>query len=243
MSELTMRFGKRRFLDSRTICLVFLAILSQGCGGSSGGPANAPEVKAEGQRGDEESRCAFEGRDDRDVQESSAPGAVVANVRRVYGYVGEGDDRKRILLCREMDTNFDGVKDVVRTYGDLGQKLTEQADSDYDGKIDTWITFGSSRPAKMELDTDGDGEPEETRYYVAGILSRAQRDTNSDGKPDWFEVYRDGRLDRIGIDSDFDGQVDRWDRDEVRAREEFAQEASEESAKNQGAPAAPPAED
>src|SRR5690606_23262894 len=97
---------------------------------------------------DDRARCEFEGRDDRDVQESSAPGSVVANVRRVYGYIGAGEERRRVLLCREVDTNYDGVKDLVRTFGDNGEKLTEQADSDYDGRIDTWITFGATKPAK-----------------------------------------------------------------------------------------------
>lgn len=199
------------------------------CGGSKKDAASAVEAELTGQRESEASRCAFQGRDDRDVQESSAPGSVVTNVRRVYGYVGTGQERRRVLLCREVDTNFDGVKDLVRTYGDHGQKLTEVADTDYDGKVDTWITFGKTRPIKMELDRNGDGKPDEVRHYVGGQLSRVQIDTNGDGEPDVFEVYIDGRLDRIGIDADFDGQVDRWDRDEVRLQEEAEKEAAEQA--------------
>jgi len=33
-------------------------------------------------------------------------------------------------------------------------------------------------------------------------------------------------LDRMGTDVDFDGQVDRWDRDELAAREEAEKEAA-----------------
>lgn len=211
-----------------------LGALLVGCGGSSQ-PAESAEVQLEGRREDDQSRCAFRGRDDRDVQESAVPGAVLPNVRRVFGYIGSGEDRRRVLLCREVDTNFDGVKDLVRTYGDQGQKLTEQADSDYDGKIDTWITFGNSRPIKIEFDRNGDGVPDEIRFYVGGKVSRVQRDTNGDQKPDVFEVYRDGRLERMGVDVDGDGQVDRWDRDEVQAREEAEKEAAQQSAEDKAA--------
>lgn len=220
-----------------TFFAVFAASASLGvtaCGGSEP-EAKAPEVKVTGRSPEEESRCAFEGREDRDVQESSAPGSIVANVRRVYGYIGEGEDRRRILLCREVDTNFDGVKDVVRTYGDVGQRLTEQADSDYDGKMDTWIVFGASKPSQIKLDADGDGIIEETRFYVNGRVSRIQRDTNGDGRADVFEVYLDGRLDRMGIDANFDGQVDRWDRDEIRAREAAEKDAAEAAAEEEKA--------
>jgi len=203
---------------------VGLGVLSA-CGGAAA-TTDKPEVAVQGRRADGAARCEFEGRDDRDVQESSAPGTIVANVRRVYGYIGEGEDRRRILLCREVDTNFDGVKDLVRIYGEFGQKLSEQADTDYDGKIDTWVTFGKTKPVKIEVDHDGDGKAEEVSYYVLGVVSRVQRDTNGDDKADVFEIYRNGRLDRMGTDVDFDGQVDRWDRDEVAAREEAEKEAA-----------------
>ena len=49
--------------------------------------------------------------------------------RRVYSIVGEGEDRKKLLLCREVDTNLDGAKDVMRTYTDKGEPLNELAES------------------------------------------------------------------------------------------------------------------
>ena len=62
------------------------------CGGSKKEPEVAQTV-ATGTRADDQARCEFEGRDDRDVEESSAPGSVIANVRRVYGYVDGGGER------------------------------------------------------------------------------------------------------------------------------------------------------
>ncbi len=199
------------------ILLGFVMMMSA-CGGSKK-PAEVVEPEVEGRRGDDQSRCEFKGRDDRDVQESSSPGSVLANVRRVYGYIGKASERRRILLCREVDTNLDGTKDLLRTYGDNGERLTEQADSDYDGKIDTWITFGKRSPAKIEFDKNGDGKPDEIRFYTGGKLARVQRDTNGDEKADIFEIYDEGRLERMGLDVDFDGKVDAWRRDQVRARE------------------------
>jgi hypothetical protein len=178
------------------------------------------------------------GRTDREVVESRGPGAELPNVRRVFGVIGEGEDRRRILLCREIDTNLDGKKDVVRRYNEKNEAVEEQADSDYDGKIDTWIRFARGRMAKVEFDGNRDGRPDETRYYIRGDLSRVQRDTNQDGKPDVWEIYAKGQLERMGVDLDHDGHVDRWDRDEVarrladiKEREEEEKREREEAAK------------
>jgi hypothetical protein len=202
--------------------LVFLVptLFLGGCASAKPVPKPAP---LQGKRMDDGSRCSSVGRDDREVVETNSPASTDNNVRRVYGYFGSGEERARILVCREVDTNFDGVKDLVRVYDDKGEKLTEQADADYDGKIDTWITFAGSYPGKIELDTNRDGEPDQTRFYVGGVLARLQRDVNGDGESDRFEVYRDGHLDRIGVDEDYDGQVDRWDRDEEAIRKQLAE--------------------
>lgn len=197
------------------------SLAAYACGGSDK-PANAPsgpERPVQGITADDRSRCDFRGRADREVQEVRGPGAIHPNIRRVYGITGEGEDRKRLLLCREVDTNLDGMKDVVRTYNDKGEPLNEHADTNFDGKIDTWISFSRGRVSKVQIDKAGTGTPDETRFYVDGKLSRAQRDTNHDGKPDQWEIYDDGRLQRLGVDLDYDGRVDRWDRDEITMRE------------------------
>ncbi len=204
----------------------FSALVGCGGGGEQVQPRGPASGQLEGLRVDDRSRCDFRGRSDRDVRETTSPGSVVPNVRRVYGVIGKGEDRRRVLLCREVDTNLDGMKDVVRTYNDQGEKLKEQADANYDGRIDTWYVFAKGRIQQAEFDRNGDGTPDETRYYAGGLVSRIQRDTNGDGKPDVFEVYDRGRLERIGVDANFDGSVDRWDRDEIRAREEAEREAA-----------------
>ena len=52
-------------------------------------------------------------------------------------YAPSGEDRHKVLICREIDTNFDGIKDVFRTYNEKGEAVKEEADSNYNGKIDT----------------------------------------------------------------------------------------------------------
>lgn len=214
----------------RRTCLLFVAGLT-GCGQSK--PASTPSATSDALEGanvvgDDASRCEYRGRADREAKESAGLGTIRPNIRRVYALVGEGDDRRRVLLCREVDTNLDGTKDVVRTFNDKGESLRELADSDYDGKIDTWVTFARGRMAKVEIDSNHDGHADEFRYYVQGKLARLQRDTNRDGKPDVWEIYEEGSLKRMGFDLDFDGHVDRWDRDEVAERVALERELQEE---------------
>lgn len=215
------------------------------CGGSKEAPKSAGDKSiAQTISGEDRSRCDYKGRADREVQETAGPGAYQPNIRRVYAIFGTGDDSRRVLLCREVDTNLDGVKDVVRTYTDKGEALHELADANFDGKVDTWSTFARGRIAKVQVDINGDAKPDESWYYVGGKLNRLQRDTNFDGKADVWEIYADGRLQRMGVDLDHDGHVDRWDRDEViqraleeQERAEVAREQSEAEPAADGADA------
>ncbi len=184
---------------------------------------SSPEVAA-----DDRSRCAYEGRADREVEETASARAVKPNIRRVYAVVGQGDDAHRVLRCREVDQNLDGVKDVVRVYDDGGDPLRELADTDYDGRIDTWTTFSSGRVAEIKVDRNRDGRPDEKRFYVRGQKVRGELDEDYDGRTDVWEVYADGTLQRRGVDVDGDGKVDRWDRDELAYRDAERREREQE---------------
>jgi hypothetical protein len=210
--------------------------LGVACGGGSSKPPQTDQAAVDTRARsmydggmDDQSRCEFRGRADREAVETAGPGAVQPNVRRVYQMVGTGESMHKVLMCREIDTNLDGVKDIVRTYNEKGESLHELADTNYDGRIDTWITFAGGRISKEELDTNFDGNPDVWKYYVGGQLVRIQRDTNTDMRPDRWEFYTAGKLERVGVDLDFDGHVDRWDHDEV------ARLASEAAERDQGA--------
>ncbi len=158
-------------------------------------------------------RCEVEGRGDRARVIAKALAAQHGSIQRVYATGANKDDGKRVVRCREVDTNLDGIKDLVRTYTDAGEPLLEVADTDYDGEADTWITFARGVVAHLELDHDADGKPDEFKVYSQGVLAKVQRDTNFDGKLDTWEVYDRGRLNRVGHDANGDENVDQWYRD------------------------------
>lgn len=225
----------RRSLQLSTALAVPLAL--GGCGSPTAAEAfNSPVVQTprptlpDGSP-DDASRCEWRGRQDREIIETAGAGAILPNVRRVYAVVGQGPDRQRALVCREVDTNLDGVKDVVRTYNDKGESLHEEADTNHDGRIDTWITFAKGRLAEVKLDRNHDGNPDEWKLYSEGKLVRARRDTTGDGKADRWELYgSNGTLERIGVDVDGDERVDRWDHDtEVKRAREDKERAEEEA--------------
>ncbi len=223
-----------------------LSAVAIGCGGSdttskfAGADAQKLDAKkGPGGKVDDRSMCDYKGKPDKEASEVAGPGAIQPNVRRVYQIVGTGEDQHKVLICREVDTNLDGIKDVVRRYNDKGESTFEEADSDYDGRIDTWITFAKGRLAEVKTDTNRDGKADETKYYVAGKLSRVVRDGNHDGKPDVWEIYREGKLERMGVDVDGDEHVDRWDHDtELRRRFEEAERRKEEEEARKKAEAA-----
>ncbi len=230
------------------LVILFSALATCGCQASASTQAQKKQVSsapliAAVRMGDDAARCEYKGRADRDVEESSTLGALRPNIRRIYAMIGEGEERHKFLQCREIDTNLDGVKDVIRTFNDKGESLREVADSNYDGKVDTWITFAHGRIAKVDLDRKGTGQADEFRYYIQGKLSRIQRDTNHDGRADVWEIYEDGQLKRIGWDLDFDGRVDRWDRDEVAERAILEKEIQAEDQRRQDEAAKKKAED
>jgi hypothetical protein len=234
MSASDVTRTRDRALATAAVVLGSLLFGWQCGGGAEVGPPPQAATQKEGHptglTGDDQSRCDFKGRADREATESSGPGSIAQNIRRVYALMGEGEERRRVLICREVDTNLDGVKDVVRTYNERGEALRETADTDFDGKIDTWVTFNRGKIGKVAVDRTKNGQPDETRVYMNGKLSRVQLDSNDDGKVDTWEIYDDGKLQRAGVDLDRDGRVDRWDRDEVTLRELNERERREDEA-------------
>ena len=165
------------------------------CGGGSSAPAPA-KVAAGGAKeqskwpADDRSLCEWKNTPELEVSETAGPGAIKPNVRRVYKDIGEGENRHKVLVCREIDTNLDGIKDVVRTFNAKGEATKENADSNFDGKLDIWATYVNGRMSEEDIDTNFDGAADVWKYYVDGKLSRIKRDRNFDGKPDVWEIYQ-----------------------------------------------------
>lgn len=203
------------------------------CGGGGGPRPTAATVAPGGSRdarkwpADDRSLCQmfvhWKNNPQLEVSETAGPGSFRPNVRRVYKVIGEHDDRHSVLICRELDTNLDGLKDVVRTFNEQGEPLHEEADTNYDGKIDDWVNFAGGRIEEEDMDTTLSlGRPNLWKFYVNGELSRVRRNTHcASGKADTWEIYYKNKLERVGNDVSCDGHVDRWDRDsQIMAQEE-----------------------
>ncbi|MBX3214551.1 MAG: hypothetical protein KF850_21120 [Labilithrix sp.] len=234
----------RAFASTVALLALAGALGASACGGGSregaAKTATAPGGSKDPSRwpADDRSMCDWRNKPELEVSETMGPGALKPNVRRVYKTFGEGESRHRTLACREIDTNLDGIKDVVRTFNQKGEALHEEADTDYDGKIDVWLNFVDGRLAQQDVDTNKDGKPDVWKFYVNGQLQRIRRDRNGDGKPDVWEIYSKGRLERVGTDENGDGHVDRWDRDEqLKYEAEAAERKAREATEDAGAPA------
>lgn len=228
--------------------LVGCAFALVGCGGSTPPPKDAA-VSPGGSKDpskwpkDDRSLCGFRGQPELEASETAGPGALKPNVRRVYKSFGEGETRHKSLVCREIDTNLDGIKDVVRKFNERGEATKEDADRNYDGRLDIWQTFVHGRLAEVKLDTNFDGKVDVWKAYNEGKLSRVKRDRNHDGTPDIWEIYVEGKLERMGVDVSRDGHVDRWDRDEELRLAQEAEERRELEKQNKEGPSAAPTVD
>ena len=143
-------------------------------------------------------------------------------------------DMKTNLMVRDvMDRNQDGVSDRIISYEGFGGARTEETDTDFDGRVDRWETFGpegerlrsatasngsrpdrvatydrSGRLSRVEVDEDLDGRFEITRAYEAGKLTEVRIDSDGNGKADRLQDFRSGYLDAEEFDTDEDGSPD-----------------------------------
>lgn len=154
---------------------------------------------------------------------------------------GPGASAEGRVVCMEVDTNRDGTLDLIRTFNDDGGLEAEEADRNYDGKSDVWISYDKGVISKQAFDTKFDGKVDEFHYYKDGKLKRVERDRNGDGKIDIWEYYVNGRLERMGVDSDFDGRVNVWYRDEVARAAQKSLSGGAAPAASGSAPAPPAA--
>lgn len=153
-----------------------------------------------------------------EVSEYDTSGDEQPDVRKVFLRVGEGTLARLVLICRESDLNADGNKDVVRSYSEEGRPLREEADRNFDGRMDELTLFQEGQILRQEFDANNDGRIDTKIFFDAGKPLRTERDLTGRSsidrwQPDRWEYFEDGRVVRMGTDLDGDGKVDRWDRD------------------------------
>jgi hypothetical protein len=226
---MTIQIGSRGRAAFLLAGLAFAA-----CGGSKAADG-AKDPTSVGQGGGRSTPLPTEGQplmqicdskdDHHEVSEYDTSGDDRPDVRKVFLRVGEGALARLVLVCRESDLNADGRKDVVRYYNDEGRPLREEADRNFDGKMDELTFFQEGQILRQEFDTQGDGKVDTKVFFDAGKPLRAERDLTTRSTPDrWqpdrWEYYEEGRVVRMGTDLDGDGKVDRWDRDSSMLRRE-----------------------
>ena len=224
------------------ITLAFLALFAGACGGDDETTAQRSDVSSgddeAAQRGPDNGRCDTSA-SGIEMSEYDTDGDDIPDVRKVFRVVGEGRLSRLIMVCREADLNHDGLKDIVRYYNDEGSPVREEADRDFDGRLDEITYFERGRVFRKELDTTGDGRVDTKIFFEDGQPARTERDmsgrsTASEWRPDRWEYYDHGRLVRMGTDLDGDGRVDRWDRDAEWQREREAEAAAQAEAEADG---------
>jgi hypothetical protein len=120
-------------------------------------------------------------------------------------------DMKTHALLREVqDRNQDGLADRVITYEGFGGARTEETDTDFDGRVDRWDTYGSEGQRLRSATASNGTRPDRVATYDrAGRLSRVEYDLDHDGRFERTMIYEAGKLVEIRIDSDGNGRVDR----------------------------------
>jgi len=175
-----------------------------------------PTSLASGDSRNDHRRCDASGAG-RSSSEYDTNADGVPDVRKVFQVVGEGQEAHPVLVCREVDLNHDGTKDVFRFYNDVGRTLREEEDRDFDGRLDVITYFDNGEVVRREFDLNHDGMIDQRMYYRENRPYRAEREVQSDNaaefRPDYWEFYdARGHVVRIGTDYDHDGRADRWDR-------------------------------
>ena len=108
------------------------------------------------------------------------------------------------------DRNQDGVSDRIVTYEGFGGARTVETDTDFDGAVDRWETFGPEGQRLRSATASNRGRPDRVATYDrAGRLSRVEIDADLDGRFELSRIYEGGKLTEIRIDSDGNGRADR----------------------------------
>lgn len=125
------------------------------------------------------------------------------NIWRVF----QGETPVRV----DLDLNGDGKPDTRRTLDAAGEVAKEEADLDFDGKIDITANFEAGRKVQESAFLSHRATPDVLRLFIDGKLAEKRRDLDGNGVFEVFEFYEGGRLVRLGRDTTGDGQPDEFD--------------------------------
>lgn len=120
-------------------------------------------------------------------------------------------DMKTHAMVRDVqDRNQDGVSDRIVSYEGFGGARTEETDTDFDGRVDRWDTFGPEGQRLRSATASRADQPDRVATYDrSGLLARVELDADLDGRFETVQIYTAGKLIERQIDSDGNGRVDR----------------------------------
>jgi len=143
--------------------------------------------------------------------------SVCFAAQRVEERDRDGDGRKETKLYFEdekiikmvIDQNGDKTTDGI-IYFKNGIPDTGERDSDYNGKIDTWMKYDATgAPIVISSDRRVDGKPDYWIYLKNGLIYLREWDRNFDGKPDFRSLEKNHRLIEKHYDDNFDGKFEK----------------------------------
>jgi hypothetical protein len=202
------------------VAIAALVLLGMACGSQNANQRRMVSRRVSridtAQSREDRSRCDAS-RPGRTQSEYDTNGDGIPDVRKVYEVSGEGAEIRSTLVCREVDLDHDGTKDMFRFYNAEGRTLREEEDRDFDGRIDVITFFDRGEVVRRELDTNRDGQVDMRVFYRERRPYRAERELNSNNdasfRADYWEYYdARGQIVRIGWDYNGDERADQWDR-------------------------------
>lgn len=126
--------------------------------------------------------------------------------------------------CRQPQAQTMRNERVQPTFDKETGRLTRlEADSNGDGKVDTWGYMDGMRVVRVEVDENGDGTVDRWEFHKQGqpgqlvqgsvdkTIERIDRATRFDGKVSRWEYFDNGSLARVEEDTDGDGTIDKWE--------------------------------
>jgi hypothetical protein len=93
---------------------------------------------------------------------------------------------------KTIDTNSDGLPDVVKTYKDH-EVVQIESDRNFNGQVDLVQEYSHGVLIREIRDDDFDGKPETIKEFRHGKLAIVERDPRERGYSDVVEYYDDSR--------------------------------------------------
>lgn len=88
------------------------------------------------------------------------------------------------------DNNYDGIVDYLIKIDEVGNKIYEEFDFNFDSKMDDFYFYENGVLRRQEIDNNFDGNIDVWIYLEKGIyISKIERDADYDGKIDFTKEY------------------------------------------------------